>query len=94
MTNPFSFLKQTISPSYLGVDIGTTSIKIAEVVQGEQLPKLVNYGILESKSSLARALPESAELEKPKTKTKETKRKKTATISIDWPVFRFFLEND
>jgi len=53
--NPFSFVKQTISPSYLGVDIGTTSIKIAEVTGGEQLPKLVNYGILESKSSLARA---------------------------------------
>lgn len=53
--NPFSFLKRTISPSYLGVDIGTTSIKITEVKGGERLPKLVNYGVLESKSSLARA---------------------------------------
>lgn len=39
----------------MGVDIGTTSIKIAEVVSGKQLPRLVNYGVLESRSSLSRA---------------------------------------
>jgi type IV pilus assembly protein PilM len=53
--NPFSFIKQQLSPSYLGVDIGTTSIKIAEVTQGDNVPRLVNYGILESRSSLSRA---------------------------------------
>ncbi|MEK7110280.1 MAG: pilus assembly protein PilM, partial [Patescibacteria group bacterium] len=49
------FLKQKISPSYLGVDIGTTSIKMVEIAQGSQLPKVVNYGTLESQNSLARA---------------------------------------
>ncbi len=53
--NPFSFLKQKIAPVYLGVDIGTTSIKIVEVEQGKQLPRLSNYCILEDKGSLLRA---------------------------------------
>ena len=60
MQNPFKFLqplrflKQTITPSYLGVDIGTTSIKVVEVKQGERLPQILNYAILESRSSLLR----------------------------------------
>lgn len=55
MFHPFNFLKQTVSPSYLGVDIGTTSIKVVEVARGEKLPRLINYGILESQGSLARS---------------------------------------
>jgi type IV pilus assembly protein PilM len=55
MANPFSFFKQKLSPSYLGVDIGTTSIKMVEVKQGKTLPQLVNYAMLESRSSLTRA---------------------------------------
>lgn len=52
MSNPFSFFK---SGSYLGVDIGTTSIKMAEVTAGKKAPRVVNYGILESSGYLARA---------------------------------------
>ncbi len=55
MTNPFNFLKRTIIPDFLGVDIGTTSLKIVEVDQGKQLPRLTNYAILESQSSLSRS---------------------------------------
>jgi len=54
----FDFLKSFksfVAPSYLGVDIGTASIKIAEIVRTEgQWPKLVNYGILESYGHLER----------------------------------------
>lgn len=53
--NPFSFVKQKVAPVYLGVDIGTTSIKIAEIEQGKQLPRLTNYCMLEDKGSLLRA---------------------------------------
>lgn len=52
--NPFRFLKQQIVPRFLGVDIGTTSIKIVEADQGERLPRLLNYAILEGQSSLGR----------------------------------------
>lgn len=52
MDNPFSFLK---TEAYLGVDIGTTSIKMAEVTAGKKAPRIVNYGILESSGYLARA---------------------------------------
>ncbi len=55
MYNPFNFLKQAITPSFLGVDIGTTSIKIVEVGQGKQLPKVINYALLENQSSLIRS---------------------------------------
>jgi type IV pilus assembly protein PilM len=55
MKNPFSVLRQTIAPAYLGVDIGTTSIKMVEMSEGKELPKLVNYAALESRSSLSRA---------------------------------------
>jgi type IV pilus assembly protein PilM len=54
----FDFLKSFksfVAPSCLGVDIGTTSIKIAEIAKTEgQWPKLVNYGILESYGHLER----------------------------------------
>lgn len=44
------FLKNIIpKPSkFLGVDIGTTSIKIVELVKGAPNPKIINYGLLES----------------------------------------------
>jgi type IV pilus assembly protein PilM len=54
MENPFNFFKRKVFPSYLGVDIGTTSIKVAEVRNGRERPELVNYGILESSGYLAR----------------------------------------
>jgi type IV pilus assembly protein PilM len=54
MENPFNFLKRTTFSSYLGIDIGTTSIKVAEVKEGNGRPELVNYGILESSGYLAR----------------------------------------
>ncbi|RJQ28897.1 type IV pilus assembly protein PilM [Candidatus Parcubacteria bacterium] len=55
MLNPLGFLKQKISPSYLAVDIGTTSVKLVEVRRGKQLPEVTNYGILESSGHLLRA---------------------------------------
>lgn len=55
MENPFNLFKRTVFPSYLGVDIGTTSIKVVEVKQGEHRPQIVNYGLLESSGYLARA---------------------------------------
>lgn len=54
MPNFFNFFEQSISPSYLGVDIGTTSVKAVEVKQGKQLAEVVNYGILETSGYLAR----------------------------------------
>jgi len=48
----FSFLK---GRSCLGVDIGTTSIKMVEVSAGKKAPRVVNYGILESSGYLSRA---------------------------------------
>lgn len=55
MANPFKFFSRQLSPSYLGVDIGTTSVKMVEVRQGKQLPELVNYGFLESTGHLLRS---------------------------------------
>ncbi len=55
MANPFSFLKQRVFPNYLGVDIGTTSIKVVEVGSGKDRPRIVNYGLLEANSYLAHA---------------------------------------
>src|SRR5258708_10709182 len=55
MKNPLSFFKQNIFPSYLGVDIGTTSIKVVEVKGGKKAPQVTNYGMLESSGYLARA---------------------------------------
>jgi type IV pilus assembly protein PilM len=42
------------SRSFLGVDIGTTSIKIVEIGKSKRKPKLKNYGILESYGHLER----------------------------------------
>ncbi|MEK7195195.1 MAG: type IV pilus assembly protein PilM [Patescibacteria group bacterium] len=47
-------LKQGIFPSYLGIDIGTTSIKAVEVKPGKSLPEVINYGLLESSGYLSR----------------------------------------
>jgi type IV pilus assembly protein PilM len=55
MQNPFNLFQRTVFPTYLGVDIGTTSIKVIEVKGGKERPKVVNYGLLESSSYLARA---------------------------------------
>lgn len=55
MKNPFGFLRQAVSPHYLGIDIGTTSIKAIEVDEGSRMPRLINYAILESQASLTRA---------------------------------------
>ncbi|RME61418.1 type IV pilus assembly protein PilM [Candidatus Parcubacteria bacterium] len=52
--NPFRFLRQAVFPSYLGVDIGTTSIKVVEVKHGKSRPRLVNYAYLDASSYLAR----------------------------------------
>jgi type IV pilus assembly protein PilM len=54
MENPLNFFKRSVFPAYLGVDIGTTSIKVAEVKNRGDRPELVNYGILESSGYLAR----------------------------------------
>ena len=55
MRNIFSLLGQSFSSSYLGVDLGTTSMKVVEVGKGKQLPKVLNYGILELAGHLLRA---------------------------------------
>jgi type IV pilus assembly protein PilM len=54
MANLFGFLKGGFSSSYLGVDIGTTTIKVVEVKSGKR-PEVVNYGLLESSGYLSRA---------------------------------------
>jgi type IV pilus assembly protein PilM len=41
--------------SYLGVDIGTTSIKMVEVAAGKKALRVMNYGLLESSGYLTRA---------------------------------------
>ena len=50
----FNFFNTFRSESYLGVDIGTTSIKIVEIAKGKMKPELQNYGILESYGHLER----------------------------------------
>ncbi|MFH1346880.1 MAG: type IV pilus assembly protein PilM [Spirochaetota bacterium] len=51
----FNFIKSLVgAESYLGVDIGTASIKIAEISMGKVRPKLKNYGFLESHGHLER----------------------------------------
>lgn len=56
MADIFDFLKnKTLPSSYLGIDIGTTSVKAVEIHGGNQRPKLMNYGILESRGHLIRA---------------------------------------
>lgn len=53
MYNPFKSFTQQIFPHFLGVDIGTTSIKVVEVRQGSRRPTVSNYGFLESSAYLA-----------------------------------------
>lgn len=51
----FNFLKSLVgAESYLGVDIGTASIKIAEISHGKARPSLKNYAMLESHGHLER----------------------------------------
>ncbi len=51
----FNFLEKIFgSNAYLGVDIGTTSIKVIELVKTKGLPFLRNYGFLESYGHLER----------------------------------------
>ncbi|MDO8516451.1 MAG: type IV pilus assembly protein PilM [bacterium] len=40
--------------SYVGVDIGTTSIKAVEITKADPRPRLINYALLESQGSLLR----------------------------------------
>jgi len=47
----FNFLKQNI---FLGIDIGTTSIKLVELKKSKQKIELTNYGILEKYGHLER----------------------------------------
>lgn len=52
----FNFLSGLSKPnSYLGVDIGTVSIKIAEMRQGKDRPELINYAVFETFGHLERA---------------------------------------
>jgi type IV pilus assembly protein PilM len=48
-----SLLGKSSSSQALGVDIGTTSIKIVEARRGNKSPELTNYGILEFRGHLA-----------------------------------------
>jgi type IV pilus assembly protein PilM len=48
-----SFLRNSNSSQALGVDIGTTSIKIVEARRGKKSPELTNYGILEYRGHLS-----------------------------------------
>ncbi|MBI4992505.1 MAG: type IV pilus assembly protein PilM [Candidatus Harrisonbacteria bacterium] len=49
------FLKSLFpTKSFLGVDIGTTTIKIVELKRSQGLPELLNYGLLESYGHLER----------------------------------------
>ncbi|PIR44368.1 hypothetical protein COV23_00235 [Candidatus Wolfebacteria bacterium CG10_big_fil_rev_8_21_14_0_10_31_9] len=50
----FDSAKSLLSQSHLGVDIGTTSIKIVELVKSGNQPVLKNYGILETYNHLER----------------------------------------
>jgi len=47
--------KGVISGSVLGVDVGTTGIKIVELSRGKQQVRLSNYGLVESTAHLLRA---------------------------------------
>lgn len=51
----FSFFRKVFpTKTYLGVDIGTTSIKMAELLREDSILKLLNYGFLESYGHLER----------------------------------------
>src|SRR3989344_3822717 len=55
MADIFKFFKNSGNSSCLGVDIGTTSIKVVEVERSGKLPRVINYGFLESGGYLSRA---------------------------------------
>ncbi len=86
--------------SYLGVDIGTTSIKIAEISMGKIRPKLQNYGILESYGHLER-LNDAIQTNSLKIAEKETAKllksvlaklkPKTDYASVSVPSFAAFI---
>ncbi len=51
----FSFFNKFTSPkNYLGIDIGTTSVKMVELHHADSILELVNYGFLESYGHLER----------------------------------------
>ena len=51
----FSFFNKFASPkNYLGIDIGTTSVKMVELHHADSILELVNYGFLESYGHLER----------------------------------------
>ncbi len=57
--NPLKFFSKFLpqpaqSGPVLGLDIGTTSMKLVEVERGGKTPRLANYGILETRGSVAR----------------------------------------
>lgn len=54
MRNIFKLFAERVRPAYLGVDIGTTSIKAVEVRGGARTPEVINYAFLESGGYLAR----------------------------------------
>lgn len=97
----FNFIKSLIgTESYLGVDIGTTSIKIAEISMGKIRPKLQNYGILESYGHLDR-LNDAIQTNSLKIAEKETAellklvlaklKPKTNYASVSVPSFSAFI---
>lgn len=50
----YQSFRRSMFPSYLGVDIGTTSIKVVEVKPGKKMPAVVNYGFSEESKFLGR----------------------------------------
>ena len=97
----FSFLKSFTAPnSYLGVDIGTNSIKVVEIEKTPRKPRLVNYGMLEhfgylerqneaiQTSSLSISVPETARLLKVLC---EKSNFKTNNVIASIPAFASFL---
>lgn len=59
----FSFFRKSGSSACLGVDLGTTSVKVVEAHRGTSAPSLVNYGLLEFRGHLlqgSRALQSSS----------------------------------
>src|SRR3989344_3188245 len=51
----FNFLRSLFEgDTYLGIDIGTTSIKLVEIARDKGLPVLRNYGVLDSYGYLER----------------------------------------
>ena len=51
----FNLLRKLFpTKSYLGIDIGTTSIKLVELAKAQGLPKLLSYGFLETYGHLER----------------------------------------